>query len=151
MLKPTLKLLPDRLPMLKTPAKQSGRDADSRRTLKLNGAAWQALRKSVLVREPLCRECTRIGLTVLATDVDHRDGNPGNNAAVNLNPLCQSHHSQKTARDHGKHVSHGCDVNGWPLDPAHPWAVGTVARLGEKSPATDGPRPPGSLRAQRRS
>lgn len=143
MLKQTLKLLPDRLPTLKM-AKQSGRDADPRRTLKLNGAAWQALRKSVLVREPLCRECTRIGLTVLATDVDHRDGNPGNNAAVNMNPLCHSHHSQKTARDHGKHVSYGCDLNGWPLDPAHPWNS-------EKSPPTEPGRPPDSLRAQRRS
>ena len=140
--KPTLKLLHDRIPTLKASANRTGRDADPRRTLKLNGAAWQKLRKSVLAREPMCRECTRLGFTVIATDVDHRDGNPANNDAVNLNPLCHSHHSQKTAQDHGKHVSHGCDVNGWPLDPAHPWS--------QKSPATDAARPHDSLRAQDR-
>lgn len=120
MLKPRLATLPDRLPTLKA-AKRTGRDADPRRTLPLNSAAWQRLRKSVLDGEPLCRECTREGKTVIATDVDHRDGNPGNNDAVNLNPLCHSHHSRKTAADHGKRVNYGCDGDGIPLDPNHPW------------------------------
>ena len=129
MLKPRLQTLPDRLATLK-PAratKRTGRDADPRRTLKLNGAAWQRLRKSVLNGEPMCRECTREGRTVLATEVDHLDGNPGNNDATNLNPLCRSHHSRKTAADHGKRVVHGCDADGMPLDPAHPWRIAIEA------------------------
>ena len=42
----------------------------------------------------------------------------------NLQPLCASCHSVKTARDNGKNVSMGCDINGMPLDPTHPWNRG---------------------------
>ena len=149
MLKPRLATLPDRLQTLKPSRKanRSGRDADPRRTLPLNSAAWQRLRASVLAGEPLCRDCTREGRTVLATDVDHRDGNPGNNDPLNMNPLCHSHHSRKTAADHGKRVRMGCDADGMPLDPNHPWNAGTVSRLLQKSPATENARPDGSSRA----
>lgn len=34
-----------------------------------------------------------------ATDVDHIDGNPRNNAPANLRPLCHSCHSRRTATD----------------------------------------------------
>lgn len=115
-------------------AKRSGRDADPRRTLPLNSAAWQRLRASVLADEPLCRMCQARNVIEPATDVDHSDGNPGNNATDNLVPLCHSCHSIKTARDHGKDVYMGCDTDGMPLDPNHPWAK-TCAQL-EKSPAT---------------
>ncbi|WP_174258324.1 HNH endonuclease signature motif containing protein [Variovorax sp. PBL-H6] len=147
MLKPRLTTLPDRLQALKPSkaANRSGRDADPRRTLSLNTAAWQRLRASVLAGEPLCRQCTAEGRTTVATDVDHRDGNPGNNDALNLQPLCHSCHSRKTAADHGKRVTMGCDADGMPLDPAHPWNA-TVARLLEKSPATENARPGASSR-----
>ena len=107
----------------------TGRDADPRRTLKLNGSAWQKLRASVLAGEPLCRHCTARGLTVVATDLDHRDGNPGNNDAVNLQPLCHECHSRKTAADHGKNVRQGCDKDGMPLDPHHHWYGATTGRV----------------------
>lgn len=122
-----LKMAPN--PWPKKKANKTGRDADPRRTLKLNGGAWQKLRASVLAGEPLCRECVRQGRTTPATDVDHRDGNPGNNDAVNLQPLCHSCHSIKTARDHGKDVRQGCDESGWPADPSHPWNEGTTDRV----------------------
>ncbi|WP_080420665.1 HNH endonuclease [Burkholderia ubonensis] len=102
-------------------ANRTGRDADSRRTIPLNSAAWQRLRASVLADEPLCRKCSKQGRIVPATDVDHHDGNPGNNDRENLVPLCHSCHSRKTAADHGKRVRYGCDANGMPLDPHHPW------------------------------
>lgn len=108
-------------------AKATGRDSDPRRTLPLNGAAWQRLRASVLAGEPLCRDCASRSIVTEATDVDHRDGNPGNNDPDNLQPLCHSCHSIKTARDHGKQVSMGHDTDGMPLDPSHPWAK--VCRL----------------------
>ena len=113
--------------LFKRPAKASGRDADPRRTLKLQGSAWQRLRASVLAGEPCCRQCIREGRTTVATDVDHADGNPGNNeydpatGAGNLTPLCHSCHSRKTASDHGKAVRWGCDEHGMPLDPCHHW------------------------------
>lgn len=123
MLPPRVPTLPDRVPM----AKRSGRDADARRTLALNTAAWQRLRASVLADEPLCRDCQARGLIVLATDVDHKSGDPSDNTRENLQSLCHECHSRKTARDHGKRVAMGCDAAGIPLDPSHPWNIGKIA------------------------
>ena len=109
---------------------KTGRNADPRRTLPLNGAAWQRLRALVIEQEPLCRHCSERGLIVCASDVDHVDGNPGNNERTNLQSLCHSCHSIKTAADHGKRVAAGCDANG--LTPE--W---------KKSLGADGTRPPG--------
>ena len=102
-------------------AKATGRDADARRTLKLNTAAWQKLRASVLATAPLCEHCKRRGVITSATDVDHVNGDPSDNTEANLQSLCHSCHSLKTARDQGKNVSMGCDIHGMPLDPRHPW------------------------------
>ncbi len=102
-------------------ANRTGRDADPRRTLKLNGSAWQRLRASVLAGEPLCRHCAARGLTVPATDVDHMNG-ADDNRLESLQPLCHSCHSLKTAADNGKRVYQGSDTDGLPLDPGHPWA-----------------------------
>lgn len=100
---------------------RTGRNADPRRTIALNSSAWQKLRATVLEGEPLCRQCTQYGLHTPATDVDHISGDPSDNTLDNLQPLCHECHSRKTARDHGKQVYGGCDVNGIPLDPEHPW------------------------------
>lgn len=101
----------------------SGRDADPRRTIPLNSQRWRTMRASVLRREPLCRHCKARGVVAVATDVDHADGNPGNNDASNLQPLCHACHSHKTGRErHGLRVNvPGCNVDGWPADPAHHW------------------------------
>ena len=66
------------------------------------GRTWQRLRRMVLRREPLCRKCkAEEGIYTAATDVDHiipkRDG--GTDEMSNLQALCHSHHSQKTARE----------------------------------------------------
>lgn len=102
------------------PSNRSGRDADPKRTLKLNGAKWQKLRASVLQDEPLCRHCTARGLVVMATDVDHMHG-ADDNRRESLQPLCHECHSRKTASDQGKRVSCGHDASGHPADPAHHW------------------------------
>ena len=118
------------------PTRPTGRDADPRRTIPLNSAAWQKLRASVLAEDPLCWDCQRLGHVEIATDVDHDDGNPGNNSRENLVPRCHSCHAHKTMRErHGKTAVMGCDVNGVPLDPAHPWNR-------EKSLGADPARPP---------
>jgi 5-methylcytosine-specific restriction protein A len=56
-----------------------------------------------LAVNPLCTECARVGRTEPATDVDHkiarRDRPDLAFAWDNLNSLCHSHHSQKTARE----------------------------------------------------
>jgi hypothetical protein len=125
-------------------SKRTGRDADARRTIPLNSARWQRLRESVLARQPLCRHCQERGIVEPATDVDHVSGDPSDNRLENLQPLCHSCHSIKTARDHGKSVSMGCDVNGMPLDPEHPWNR-------KKSLGTEGQRPTDPTRARGRS
>ena len=91
------------------------------RTLKLDGAAWRKLRESVLNMEPLCRHCKARGLIVAASEVDHINNVASDNDPDNLQALCKSCHSRKTQADQGKRVSYGCDSNGMPLDPSHPW------------------------------
>ncbi|WP_157896746.1 HNH endonuclease signature motif containing protein [Acidovorax carolinensis] len=129
------------------PAKRTGRDADKTRTLKLNGSAWQKLRASVLAGEPLCRHCAARGLVVPATDVDHMNG-ADDNRLESLQPLCHECHSRKTAAEHGKRATYGCDASGTPADPSHYWNQAVVRDPGaspapafKKSPATDRPRP----------
>ncbi len=62
------------------------------------GSGWRALRDQMLAREPLCRACRP--RFVPATEVDHivplAEG--GSNTVDNLQPLCKSCHSRKTAR-----------------------------------------------------
>ena len=61
------------------------------------------LRPAQLLREPWCAECARAGIRTRATDVDHIRDHKGNWAVFtdrsNLQSLCHSHHSQKTAQD----------------------------------------------------
>ena len=61
------------------------------------------LRPMQLLREPFCRECARRGLRVWATDVDHIVDHRGSWEKFidreNLQSLCHSCHSRKTARE----------------------------------------------------
>jgi 5-methylcytosine-specific restriction protein A len=67
------------------------------------GAAWQRIRESVLLNEPLCRECCLHGITTAATEVDHIRAKAagGTDDRDNLQPLCKTCHSRKTAREDG--------------------------------------------------
>lgn len=85
-----------------------------------NSARWQHVRAMKLRKTPLCEYC-QPGRQKVATEVDHfkpieNGGAPFDMA--NLRSTCKSCHSQKTA--HGE-VLHGCDENGMPRDPRHPW------------------------------
>lgn len=103
-------------------ARPTGRDADPRRTIPLNSARWRKLRATMLARHPLCVDCFAHGRVTPATDVDHDDGDPSNNAPENLVSRCHSCHSTKTMRERlGLPRVYGCDVSGMPLDPDHPW------------------------------
>lgn len=61
------------------------------------------LRPGQLLREPFCRECAKRGERVYATDVDHIVDHKGNwdifTDRNNLESLCHSCHSRKTARE----------------------------------------------------
>ena len=45
----------------------------------------------------------------------------GTDADVNLQSLCHVCHTRKTAKENGARPR-GCDVNGTPTDPEHPWS-----------------------------
>lgn len=63
---------------------------------------WRdGIRPAKLRRDPLCVDCLERGRAVPATEVDHIDGNPENNAPENLAGRCKSCHSRKTARHDG--------------------------------------------------
>ena len=65
------------------------------------GSRWRAIRRQVLIDEPLCRDCMEKGRVMAANEVHHKDGNPRNNARENLCPLCKPCHNRRTATEQG--------------------------------------------------
>lgn len=113
-----------------------------------NTANWQRLRLLKLATDPLCSGCTAMGLgPVKANTVDHvvpiSDGGPAFPGLDGLNSYCPGCHSAKTARGceagaiKTTKPRKGCDANGNPLDPSHPWkslrAEGVRARGNTKT------------------
>lgn len=94
-------------------------------------AAWRRFRTAVLRLRPVCETA---GCGITATNVDHivprRRGGADLDAA-NVQALCASCHSAKTAihdggfgrpgRPGARIRLSGCDATGMPRDPAHPW------------------------------
>jgi 5-methylcytosine-specific restriction endonuclease McrA len=92
---------------------------------------WRRFRASILRLRPICE---MVGCGIAATHVDHivprRRGGADFDPA-NVQALCASCHSTKTAlRDGGfgrpgragaRIRLSGCDAAGIPRDPAHPW------------------------------
>lgn len=74
----------------------------------------------VLGRDPLCVHCLARGVITTSQHVDHVDNDAANNDLDNLQGLCGSCHSLKTASDMGKRVN-GCDADGFPTYPNHFW------------------------------
>ncbi len=92
---------------------QRDRARQRARYLPTNSARWRAIRAAQLERFPLCAHCGEP-----ANEVDHIAGDTSRNAiGTELQSLCKPCHSRKT----NGHGIVGCDVNGWPLDPAHHW------------------------------
>ena len=71
---------------------------------------WRQLRAAQLLREPWCRECEARGIRQRATDVDHIRPHRGDWETFtdpgNLQSLCHSCHSRKTAKEM-REKSHG--------------------------------------------
>jgi 5-methylcytosine-specific restriction protein A len=138
MLQPRIPTLEPRIKVLGTRTLKDKQEANGR-TLALNGAAWARLRALVITEQPLCAQCEREGRITPGNEVDHIDNDASNNERSNLENLCRPCHSRKTNADMGRSVSYGCDANGMPLDPNHPWNR-------EKSPEPQGAEPPAPSR-----
>ena len=69
------------------------------------GRQWGKARLAFLADHPFCVDCEREGKTMLANEVDHIIPHGGRASwfwdRTNWQPLCKSHHSQKTARENG--------------------------------------------------
>lgn len=73
-----------------------GRCPDHARPRYVSAPDWRAVRMAQLERDPFCH------CGALAVDVDHVNGREYGDGPDNLQSLCRSHHSQKTAtRDGG--------------------------------------------------
>ena len=81
--------------------KATAQNRQANRRYATNDTRWRLLRKKQLHRQPLCESCHSIGLVVPATVVDHIDGNAFNNDKENLQSMCWSCHSRKTAQQDG--------------------------------------------------
>lgn len=98
-------------------------------------AQWKRLRRVHLSLSPMCVPCLQVGRLTPANTVDHNvaisDGGPAFPSHDELTSMCAPCHSAKTARGteagavrttRALQPRKGCDANGNPIDPAHPWA-----------------------------
>ena len=98
-----------------------------------NTGRWQRLRRQQLRACPFCEGCKARDLLTVANHIDHRrpisDGGDAFPSLDGLASLCASCHSSKTARGieagavKTSKPRKGCDANGNPLDPRHPWGA----------------------------
>lgn len=89
---------------------------------RIRGRKLQEIRQAYFRMYPLCERCYAKGITRLATELDHTIAltNGGEDVPSNRQGLCDECHAIKTAADMN-HKPIGCDANGLPTDPRHPW------------------------------
>src|SRR5262245_14226186 len=98
-------------------------------------SAWSRLRALKLRQSPLCEVCLKRDRVVPANIVDHiraiRQGGDPFPCLDGLMSVCARCHNDKTNaldKTGGSGVAiKGCDVNGMPLDSAHPFFGGDLA------------------------
>ena len=88
------------------------------------GKWWQRARVEFLRLNPWCKNCADNSRQTRATVVDHIKPHRGDQALLrdpaNWQPLCtHCHSSVKQAEENGGLP--GCDQDGRPLEPSHPW------------------------------
>ena len=87
-----------------------------------NNRAWRTRRAELLMVEPLCRYCARQGRVTAATVADHVVPHRGDLDLFGgeLQPLCAACHSSAKQREENGGYSGAVDLDGYPIDPAHP-------------------------------
>lgn len=109
-----------------------------------NTTAWARLRLAHLSIEPMCKACAAEGRLTCANTVDHvvpiSEGGPAFPGHDGLASYCGPCHSAKTARGaeagaiRSTKPRKGCNPDGSPLDPAHPWHGEKSLRAGDSGP-----------------
>lgn len=92
-------------------------------------ARWQRIRRQQLQAEPLCRYCTDQGRVTAATVCDHINGHPEGETEDMFwrgpfQSLCKPCHEGAKAELERRGTIRGGRLDGWPLDPNHPWNIG---------------------------
>lgn len=98
--------------------RKAWRHATESATARGYGAAWQALREQVLMRDcGLCVPCGEAGRVTPATAVDHvrPKAQGGDDAPGNLQSICGPCHERKTAEEMGRRVRPTIGADGWPV------------------------------------
>lgn len=88
--------------------------------------AWRNRRASQLRSSPLCEACASRGLVVAATVANHVTPHKGDWLLFIEGPLqslCKPCHDGVTQRQERRGHVIGCNADGVPNDPAHPWRV----------------------------
>jgi 5-methylcytosine-specific restriction enzyme A len=91
---------------------------------RIRGDRLQAIRRLHFMQCPLCVMCEREGRVTLAEELDHilALSNGGEDVQSNRQGLCKTCHAIKSAADSGYRPK-GCDAQGLPTDPRHPWSI----------------------------
>ncbi|WP_260597826.1 HNH endonuclease [Sphingomonas endolithica] len=88
------------------------------------GTEHDKMRAHLLATVILCEECTRHGRVTAGTIADHIIplAKNGTSERSNYQLLCKPCSDAKSLADKGQTARpRGCDANGMPTDPAHPW------------------------------
>lgn len=85
---------------------------------------WQKRRAQQLRDHPLCKLCMDVrGRVTPATVADHVTPHRGDPVLFEgpLQSLCKQCHDSIKKQIEASGTYGGCDLNGYPLDPNHPW------------------------------
>ena len=88
-------------------------------------ARYQRGRRNHLAENPYCKMCEDEGVVRAAVELDHIQPHNGDPVLFwdidNWQGLCRHHHRSVKARMERGGTRPGCDADGIPLDPNHPW------------------------------
>ena len=84
---------------------------------------WKDKRRAQLTAHPLCYMCEAMGVTTSATVADHHIPHRGDYDLFwngELRSMCRTCHDAGKARQERTGYDTACDLNGYPIDLAHP-------------------------------
>jgi 5-methylcytosine-specific restriction enzyme A len=85
---------------------------------------WRKRRAEQLRDHPLCALCMKLHRRVtVATIADHVVPHRGDHVLFEgpLQSVCKPCHDSVKQQQEKSGSFRGCDADGWPLDPCHPW------------------------------